>query len=114
MNIEIVKNILFYGSFGSFGLYTFYEVSKSEYNRKLKSDKYFNNMIKDYLVIEDCNKDFKNYNILLKNNKEEILQLINPSKIQYDKNCIDYYNNFLKSYSKYTINKYDISYKYDI
>lgn len=144
MNNKIVKNILFYGSFGGFGIYTFYEVAKSELNRKMKSNHYYENMIQHYIILENCNNyseiafknsyHIKNPNILIKNlnnnsyffideklmkevhqNKEYVIKSINPENIKYHSNCTDYYNDFRKSYNDYKLYKYEhIPYKYGI
>lgn len=112
MNSEIVKNILFYGSFGSFGLYTFYEVSKSEYDRKLKSKYYFDKMLINYQSLETCNLNhFQNHkNPLLK----DISESIHLNNIQYHNSCTTFYNDFKNSYHTYTLHKYDTSHKYGI
>lgn len=123
MNNHIFKNILFYGSFGGFGIYTFYQVSKSEFNRKMKLSQYYDSMINKYLVLEKCNTSFnKKYNDfeLLKtninnsNHKESIIKLIQPNHITYHPECITFYNDFKKSYHTYHLYKYDIDYKYNI
>lgn len=119
MNHQIYKNVLSYGILGGFGMYTFYKVAQSEFQRKEKSEHYFNNMINNYIQLEFCNylNSNKNYNIIIKGitNKEEIVKLINPEKIKYDeKYCTTFYNDFRRSYNNYKLYKYDIHYKYCI
>lgn len=137
MNNQLIKNVLFYGSFGGFGVYTFYQVSKSELNRKMKSNHYYEQMIQDYIALENCNnysdillknsEHIKNPNILIKNldmnnpdffigenlmkeahkNKEYIIKSIYPENIKYDSNCTTFYNDFRKSYKTYNVHKWD-------
>ncbi len=113
------KNILFYGTFGTFGVYTFYQVARTEFQRKMKSQHYFDNMVNNYTQLEYCNylNSNRNYNIDINDikdiSKEEVFKLMNPQKIIYDKKeCIHEYNNFQKAYNTYKMYKYDIPYKY--
>ncbi len=123
MNNQLIKNVLFYGSFGGFGVYTFYQVSKSELNRKMKSNYYYEQMIQYYITLENCNTSFnKKYNEfeLLKsyiknsNHKETIIKIIEPNRITYHPECTTFYNDFRKSYNDYKLYKFDIPYKYGI
>ncbi len=119
MNHQIYKNILFYGTFGGFGIYSMYEVAKSEFNKKDKSQFYFNKMIHQYIQLKKCNfissnEDYKNYIIQDNTNKENILKFIDPAKIKYHENCIDYYEDFQKSYNNYKLYKYEPSYKFGL
>jgi hypothetical protein len=116
MNNQI-KNILFYGAFGTFGAYTFYQVAQSEFQRKMKSQYYFDNMINSYKELETCNsicldESYNHYKIRDITKKEEIFKSINPIHIKYDKNCKNEYDNFQKAYNKYKLHKYDICYKF--
>jgi hypothetical protein len=116
MNHQLYKNILFYGTFGTFGAYTFYEVSCTEFQRKIKSQHYFDNMVNSYQKLEACNLDkgYNHYDIQDITKKEEIFKSINPIHIKYDKNCKNEYDHFQKSYNNYKLYKYDIPYKYSL
>ncbi len=116
MNNQI-KNILFYGVFGTFGAYTFYQVSQSEFQRKMKSQYYFDNMINSYRELEACNficanKNHNNYEIKDITKKEEILKSIEPVNIVYGEYCKNEYDNFRNAYNKYKLHKYDVCYKF--
>ncbi len=112
--------MLFYGSFGSFGIYSIYQVAKSEFYKKNKSDFYFHKMINDYIKLKKCNlicsnEDDNNYIIQNITQKEDILKFIEPKKIKYNNNCIDYYDDFKRSYQEYKIHKHDpMYYKFGI
>ncbi len=114
---QMYKNILFYGTFGTFGAYTFYQVARTEFQRKMKSQHYFDNMVNSYRELEACNficldKNYNHYDIKDITKKEEIFKSIDPTYINYDKNCKNKYDNFKKSYNTYKMYKYDIPYKY--
>ncbi len=116
---QMYKNILFYGTFGTFGIYTFYQVARTEFQRKMKSQHYFDNMVHYYRELEACNficldKGYYPYEIKDKDitKKEEIFKAIDPIHINYDKLCKNEYDNFQKAYNTYKMYKYDIPYKY--
>ncbi len=117
MNNQIVKNVLFYGTFGSFGLYTFYEVAKSEFNKKEKSNFYFHRVLTQYKYLEDCNFNQLNTykNPFIKDNDEEsIIKSIHPKYIIYHPSCTIFYNDFKNSYHTYKSYKYDYKHNYGI
>lgn len=128
-----IKNMLFYGGFGGFGLYTFYEVSKSEFNKSEKSNFYFHRMLNEYQNLEDCNfnhfSPYKNPIINLSSpevsrlisldvsfikDKETIIKSLNPNNITHHPECTIFYKNFKSSYDTYKFHKYDCKHNYGI
>lgn len=119
MTNQLIKNTLFYSLFGGFGLYTFYEIGKSEFNHKQKSENNYNKMLFNYKLLESCNNHIIDplyrYELYFKDmSNEEITKMIHPSKLNYRPECINRYNLFSNSYNEYIKNKYSISSKYEV